>query len=1719
MAFAHLHVHTEYSALDGLTRVSDLFPHIASLGQTAVATTDHGNLAACWAAQQRADATGVKYIAGCLLAGQEIITDRGIKPVEEITAGDQVLTHRGRFRPVLRTMTRRHRGHAYRIHLADRYSRPLILTDEHPILIRDNHGNTEWLKPGEIAAGRANRHGGSESWMSYVCLPKLQSATQILQVSDYLPAGERWSFIGSVLGKRSSVRNRRVRWKKFPAVLDIDHEFAYYMGLFAAEGSFGRHRDGRLTGRMTFDLHRDETAYAQRVAKFAESLGGRVQIRERRTNSLVVDVALLPLAHVMDSLIGSGADSKRVPAQILQAPEPVRESFVEGLVDGDGRSAVPDDSGRRGQFRTTSRDLAWGLRTLLTDRALFLGISESHPAGKRPIYAVSYREGAAYRRTFDDENFVYRPIRAIERFDLDDDVYNFEVQDDNSYVSDFVLHNCEFYLAIGSRFDRNVLWVDSDDNSADEDGARPDEDTATDGEERGEEQRSGADGRKARRYMHLTVLAATPAGWTNLVRLNNLAQESIWQKPRIDFELLAQHAEGLIVLTGCLGGPVLGPLSRRNAAVERMTELEAQLRDDDAKQGTEAALSEEERTQLTNQLIDASADANAACENLEALIGAVGRENVYVELMEHGIPSESEILSDAVALAREYGVGIVATNDSHHTHAEDADAHAAWLLVQSKSTLDNPKYAFHGEGYWLRNEEEMRALRPEDWWQEACDTTQQIADRCAPRTLPTWRNLMPSFETPPGHDSNLSYLFHMLRAGAHRRYGGIDADTQARVRSEVDVIAGAGMVDYFLIVEDLISWARSTRPVAPGGEPKKPILVGPGRGSGGGSEVAYLLNLTQVPPRPNGLLFERFYELGRSEPPDFDIDFPESRRDAVIEYLGHRYGRANVAFLGTFMVDRTKAAIKHAARILSLDALGAKMTDLVPLVSAKPMAPDAMMDPEQPAATEYRRMVENDSNARRIHEYAARFHDVIAGYGIHASGIIVSAVPLADLVPLRRSKRGWVIQWSGTDAEQLGLLKVDVLGLRSLDVVDKAVEYIRESTGEDLDWMSLPDPAATHTGVEASRMSAAWKVMAEGRTAGIFQLESPAMTELAMSVAPNSLNDVSALVALFRPGPMAAGMHETYARRKRGEEPVDYRVFTADPAEQAQIATVLGETYGVICYQEQIMQLGTVVAGMDASERSKLRKAVSKKKKDMMDATRERFVTGAVEEIRDASGAVIKMAFAETTAVTLWDMIVGFAEYAFNRAHSATYGLLSYVTAYLKGNWPTDFAAATLAVTDGDQKRIQILRSLRDEGVEVLPPDVNRSRAETFPERAGAIRFGLSEIKGLNKALGGLIVTERERSGKFESLHDIIRLVNVPRADGDKTTAAAVKSNDIRNLIDSGAVDAFGPRLGQTLTAAAAGLEAFPPPPMEWGVLERATRQRDRLLVSLGEHPLLALADQVDTVTIRASGASQFDRKPVRVEQVPDRPGEIVHVLAVLGAWSERVYSKGRMANLRIDGIDQSIPGTMWDSELAEHNRSPLTRPLVGDIVTVHGKVRYREILTDPRDPDSETVSVKEMQVYSVRKVDVTDPAIGSFPPSPYPRIDFTAPPEAVREPVVYSPPLFVDDEPVAPAEPEPPAPFTAEAPVPSATQSAAVATLEAPPATGVWSIEPGMTAGVPVSAGWAPSAAIANAGALIDRASQRELLAALKAAHAAHQATTYTASRDGDAVLVLQLE
>ncbi|WP_375000101.1 DNA polymerase III subunit alpha [Aeromicrobium sp. CTD01-1L150] len=1036
----------------------------------------------------------------------------------------------------------------------------------------------------------------------------------------------------------------------------------------------------------------------------------------------------------------------------------------------------------------------------------------------------------------------------------------------------------EAYLAIGDdRFNPHRVQVADGDVSAVDDDA-------------------GGAATKTKANEHLTLLSTSSRGWRNLVSIHNKAQHSFHGKPLADTALLAEHAEDLICLTGCLGGPVAGPASR--------------------------------------------GDLDEARTNLNRLVEVFGVDNVYVELMEHGIEVEQVNLRRLRDLALEAGLKLVVTNDCHYPDEAMATAHEAWLAVQSGKRLDDPKrFKFNGEGFWVKTADQMRAMFTGQAWQRGCDVTVEIADRCCddPFADLTGRKL-PQYGRLPDGVSAREHLYDKVKAGAVERWGApLPVPVKERLRDELDTVAEAGVEDYFLIGEEMMTWARS-----------QGIATGRGRGSAGGFATSYALGLTGVDPLRYGLLSERFLERGRTDLPDIDYDFEARRRDEVIAHLVAEYGSDRVARIGTLGLSRTRASIKDAARALG-SKLGEPLSKKVPVEGGKPLPFSTLLDESVDKTQDFRdEVAKHGDEADEVVELARSFEDVVKGESIHACGVVVSAVDLDDLIPLRlERKHGKIVGspiacFDGDDIEQFGLLKLDVLGVNNLDRVAEALSMIAESTGEQLSIDTLPDP----DGEQTARVRAAWDMLAEGRSSGVFQLDSSGMRDLLIASAPQSLEELSDVIALYRPGPMSSGAHDEYASRKSGAAEVAYDRYTDDPDEAAALGAVLDPTHGLMIYQELLMRLGTVVAGFDAAGRSKLRKAVGKKKKDLMDQVGRDLIDGAEAEVVDEDGEVVSPVFFRRTAERLWEDIKGAGEYAFNKSHSVTYGALSFINAYLKANWPVEFGAAVLAMTPKDaEKRKLVLDSLAEEGIAVEAPDINTAQATTTAV-GGRVVIGLAEIRDVGQ-VAEQIVAERESDGPFTSVRNLFVRVRVPNGEDGGTRALSAKT--IEALIEAGALDQFGPRRGLLTVALAAKAVETDVPDLEWGTLERSARQRHRLGFTVGQSPLVELKPllkQWRPADVNADGV-RFAAAPVPLPKAAKSDGTLL-TLGILTSW--KVFP-GSRASFTIEGTTQAMPVTMWNRSLAPALKRS-GEPTIGDVVAVLGRSQRRVFTREVTDDD-----------------------------------------------------------------------------------------------------------------------------------------------------------------------
>ncbi|MBV5246426.1 DNA polymerase III subunit alpha [Mycolicibacterium sp. PAM1] len=855
----------------------------------------------------------------------------------------------------------------------------------------------------------------------------------------------------------------------------------------------------------------------------------------------------------------------------------------------------------------------------------------------------------------------------------------------------------EAYIAPASRFDtKRVLWGDPGQKSDDVSG-------------------SGS-------YTHMTMVAENATGLRNLFKLSSLAsfEGQLGKWSRMDAEIIAEHAEGIIATTGCPSG-----------------EVQTRLRLGHDREALEAAARWRE---------------------------IFGPENFFLELMDHGLDIERRVREGLLEIGQKLGIPPLATNDCHYVTRDASQNHEALLCIQTGKTLSDPnRFKFDGDGYYLKSAAEMRAL----WDGQvpgACDSTLLIAERVQPYT-DVWapKDRMPVFPVPEGHDQG-SWLTHEVMAGLERRFsaaagGQVPPEYIERADYEIKVICDKGFPAYFLIVADLINYAKSVG-----------IRVGPGRGSAAGSLVAYAMGITNIDPIPHGLLFERFLNPERPSAPDIDIDFDDRRRGEMLRYAANKWGSDRVAQVITFGTIKTKAALKDSARVHYGQpgfAIADRITKaLPPPIMAKDIPVSGITDPTHERykeAAEVRALIDTDPDVRTIYETARGLEGLVRNAGVHACAVIMSSEPLIDAIPLwKRPQDGAVITgWDYPSCEAIGLLKMDFLGLRNLTIIGDCIENIKANRGVDVDLesLALDDPKA-------------YELLGRGDTLGVFQLDGSAMRDLLRRMQPTEFNDIVAVLALYRPGPMGMNAHNDYADRKNGRQPIK----PIHPELEEPLKDILAETYGLIVYQEQIMFIAQKVAGYSMGKADALRKAMGKKKLEVLEAEYKGFKEGMT-----ANG------FSEGAVKALWDTILPFAGYAFNKSHAAGYGLVSYWTAYLKANYQAEYMAGLLTSVGDDKDKAAIyLADCRRLGITVLPPDVNES-VQNFASVGDDIRFGLGAVRNVGANVVASLVSTREEKGKYTDFSDYLNKIDI--------TACTKKVTE--SLIKAGAFDSLGhPRKG-----------------------------------------------------------------------------------------------------------------------------------------------------------------------------------------------------------------------------------------------------------------------------------------------------------------------------------
>ena len=959
----------------------------------------------------------------------------------------------------------------------------------------------------------------------------------------------------------------------------------------------------------------------------------------------------------------------------------------------------------------------------------------------------------------------------------------------------------EAYVAPGSRFDRNP-------------------------------------GESEEKYYHLTLLAENETGYRNLLKLVSYAHlEGFYHRPRMDKQLMAEYAEGIICLSGCLGSELAQQLL--NGQDDRARQTAAEYRD------------------------------------------IFGPDNYFIELQDHGIGEQQKILRRQIDLGHELDIPIVGTNDLHYTLKEDAKPHDVLLCIQQqKVQTDMKRLRFETEEFYLKSAEEMREVFRE--LPEACDNTLAIAERVeldlvyGDRAPADQRYHLPRFETPGGLDRD-TYLRQLVDDGAALRYPEITTEVRDRIDHELGVITSMGFGGYFLIVWDLIRYAR-----------EHGIRVGPGRGSAAGSVVSYCLRITDLDPLRYGLLFERFLNPERIQMPDIDMDFDERRRDEVIRYATEKYGSDHVAQIVTFQTIKGKQGIRDAARVLGFPpVVGDRLCKMYPpavMGRDYPIEDALKLSPDLAAA------YEKEPEAKEIIETARALEGLRREDSVHAAGVVIGDAPLVNYLPLKLSKdsrddsKKVVTQFDMNGVEALGLLKMDFLGLRNLSVIEDTLRHLRTRGVElDIDHVELDD-ADTYA------------MLQRADTTGVFQMESAGMRNLIKVLQPDRFEDLMALVALYRPGPLNSGLHTEYAERKHGRRKVSYPHDDLEP--------ILKDTYGVMIYQEQVMQVAVTLAGFSMGEADTLRKAMGKKKLDVLMPFKEKFIAGAVEK-----------GYTQKLADDMFDMIVPFADYGFNASHACAYGLVAYQTAYLMAHHRVEYMASILtSVKDDKDRKPFYLYACRGMDIEVLPPDVNESELDFAPApgEAPAIRYGLSAVRNVGEGAVQKIIEARRSEGGFVSFADFCR----------KVDPSVLTKRVLEALIQAGAFDSLGytragllehqdkvsaPILAERKAEAAGQFSLFgggeegQAADIDESVLEGEEFDQRTLLrlekEMLGQfvtdHPLLGVKDIL---------ARQCSHEMADLEMLGD--GDLVTIGGIIGAVSRKYTKRGEpYAQFRLEGL------------------------------------------------------------------------------------------------------------------------------------------------------------------------------------------------------------------------
>jgi len=996
-------------------------------------------------------------------------------------------------------------------------------------------------------------------------------------------------------------------------------------------------------------------------------------------------------------------------------------------------------------------------------------------------------------------------------------------------------------------------------------------------------------------YTHMTLLSETTEGMHNLFKMSSHSWlEGIYYKPRIDRELLNKFAKGTIATSGCAGG-----------------EIQVRLR--------------------LGQYDEAKRIAGEMRE-------IFGKDNYFIEIMDHNLSINRRTMKELVTLSKELSIPLLATNDLHYIHATDAKSHEALLCLQTGSTLNETKrFKFDSEEYFVKSAADMRRTFAD--LPEACDNTLLIAERSNVKFEK--RQLMPQFPVPEG-ETEASWFAKEVHRGLAKRFSGeVPKAHYDQAEYEIGVIVNMGFSGYFLVVADFIAWARNNG-----------VRVGPGRGSAAGAIVAWAMAITDLDPIEHGLIFERFLNPSRVNLPDIDIDFDDRGRGEVIKYVTAKYGADRVAQIVTFNTIKAKQALKDAARVLAMPyAVGEKLTKALPkmvlgrdvmLAEVVEKTIDGKKNERFKEAAEFRELIEKDEDSAQVFELARGLEGLKRGWSVHAAGVIMSSVPLVEVMPMMKREEDGVIitQFDQPSSEALGLLKMDFLGLRNLTVLDDTLANIKANRGETvvLEELDLNGDQATYD------------LLSRGDTQGVFQLDGGPMRSLLRLMKPSKFEHISAAIALYRPGPMGMESHTKYALRKNNLQENE----SIHPELENSLSEILDPTYGLIVYQEQVMSAAQKAAGFTLGEADNLRRAMGKKKKEELDKMYDEFQEG-----------MKRNGYSPEAVKALWDTLLPFADYAFNRAHSAAYGVISYWTAYLKANYTAEFMAALMTSVGGSKDKLGIyLSECRKLGIKVLPPDVNESLGE-FAAVGGDIRFGLGAIRNVGHNVVDAIIETRQTKSPYKSFNDFLK----------KAPQVVCSKKTIDSLIKAGGFDS----LGHTRRALAEiheqavdaqmqtkrkeaqgqvdlfsgmfddeeGLDIKVPDRPEWQKREKLAYERDMLGLYISDHPLAGREPQI----ARFSEISLADLQ--ENERIQD--GQVLTIAGLVTAIEHKVARNtgNAYAIVSVEDLDSEVTVMLMGKTYAEYGRNISS----DQIVMIRGRVSQRD---DAKNINAQRIEVIE---------------------------------------------------------------------------------------------------------------------------------------------------------------